>query len=208
MVLVRKCSCSLKNFVNYFLLSNLIRILSSHIRTFVILNPVTSYFVTAGTAYFELSKFELSKFGLSKFELSKFELQSVSPPISNLVILLAFKAWPFFYKKNFQISDPFRAVIVVHPFVRLASVFLDLENQNEFSKNLKSEIQKFSSNSEKIDFKTFVRFLLEGNLGSSQRSGKEETETKKLLRKLLPYHYQCQVCHTGLLTFFCLIHLK
>ncbi len=90
----------------------------------------------------------------------------------------------------------------MHPFVRLAKVFLDLENQNEFSEKLKSEIQKFSKTSEKIDFQTFVRFLLEGNLGSSQRSGQEKTETRKVLRKLLPYHYQCQVCHTGLLTVF------
>lgn len=101
-------------------------------------------------------------------------------------------------------KNPFRAVIVMHPFVRLAKVFLDLENQNEFSEKLKSEIQKFSKTSERIDFQTFVRFLLEGNLGSSQRSGQEETETRKVLRKLLPYHYQCQVCHTAIFPQFVL----
>ena len=86
---------------------------------------------------------------------------------------------------------------MVHPFTRLASVFLNMDKDgSEFSSKLKSEIKKFGGASdEKLDFKLFVRFLLEANLGSSKRLNSDETEVKKVLKKLLPYHYQCPVCH-------------
>ena len=83
---------------------------------------------------------------------------------------------------------------MVHPFTRLASVFLNLaKDESDFSTKLKSEIKKFSDS--EIDFKLFVKFLLEANLRSSERPSNEETEVKKILKKLLPYHYQCPVCH-------------
>ena len=90
---------------------------------------------------------------------------------------------------------------MIHPFLRLSSVFLALEKSDtsEFFQNLKNEIQKFSG-ANKIDFKSFVKFLLEANRGSFEKNGKPETETKKVLTKLLPYHYQCQVCHKGIIS--------
>ena len=89
-------------------------------------------------------------------------------------------------------------MVVLHPFLRLSSVFVALEkgDTSEYFKTLKNQIQKFSG-AEKMDFKIFVKFLLEANRGSFERTGSPETETKKVLRKLLPYHYQCQVCHKG-----------
>lgn len=97
---------------------------------------------------------------------------------------------------NSTILEPFRTLLIVHPFSRLVSVFKSLNEGTKFYKDLKATIQQFSPNSN-LSFKIFVRFIMEANRNTSNV---KSPETKEILKKLLPFHYHCPVCQKGIKT--------
>jgi len=106
-----------------------------------------------------------------------------------------------------------KALLVMHPFLRLAKSYQQLfktdNNKDKDALETKTKIAQYilkinkNPEQEVPSFKEFVKFVINSD-GSNNilNDKKDRDETVRLRKQWLPTHYDCEICHPDLLPNF------